>query len=108
MSQYACASILAASRCGLLIRLHAPLLGALPLPLPVAVEDLVDAVLGLLAALRQPQVHVRDARVLLHALLQLLPAVLQAMVLVVVLVMVLVTGLILVLVMLVAMAKQTK
>ena len=49
----------------------------LALLLLVAVEDLVDAVLGLLAAVGQPQVHVGDRCVLVHALLQLLAAVLN-------------------------------
>ena len=49
----------------------------LALLLAVLVKDLADAVLRLLAALRQPQVHVRDRVVLLHALLQLLATVLS-------------------------------
>ena len=49
----------------------------LALLLAVLVKDLADAVLRLLAALSQPQVHVRDRVVLLHALLQLLATVLS-------------------------------
>ena len=50
---------------------------SLPLFLPVAVEDLIDAVLRLLATLCEPQVHVCDCVILLHTFLQLLPTILK-------------------------------